>query len=151
LLKGITHRQDTLLAIEHGVAGVIVHHHGGRSLDTLPAIAELLPAVVCAVAVQVPALVGGAIRRGTDLLKATLLGAAAVRTGKPVLHSLASGATGVDHVLRPLRDELKMRWRWRWRWRWRVAGGGWPGSERLTQGDSQRPHNSHRLERISTP
>jgi 4-hydroxymandelate oxidase len=113
------------LAIEHGVAGVIVHHHGGRSLDTLPAIAELLPAVVCAVAVQVPVLVGGAIRRGTDLLKATLLGAAAVRTGKPVLHSLASGATGVDHVLRPLRDELKMRWRWRWRWRWRVAGGGW--------------------------
>jgi hypothetical protein len=121
------------LAIEHGVAGVIVHHHGGRSLDTLPAIAELLPAVVCAVAVQVPVLVGGAIRRGTDLLKATLLGAAAVRTGKPVLHSLASGATGVDHVLRPLRDELKMRWRWRvagggWRVAgggWRVAGGGW--------------------------
>ena len=109
LLKGITHPQDARLGIEHGAAGVIVSNHGGRTLDTLPATAELLPAVVNAVAGQIPVLVDGGIRRGTDVLKAMALGAAAVLVGRPVLHGLAnSGAVGVAHVLRLLRDELEM-------------------------------------------
>jgi 4-hydroxymandelate oxidase len=109
LLKGITHPQDALLALEHGAAGVIVSNHGGRTLDTLPASAELLPAVVRALAGQVPVLVDGGVRRGTDVLKAMALGAAAVLVGRPVLHGLANaGAVGVAHVLRLLRDELEM-------------------------------------------
>jgi 4-hydroxymandelate oxidase len=109
LLKGITHPRDARLAIEHGAAGVIVSNHGGRTLDTLPATAELLPAVVRAVAGQIPVLVDGGIRRGTDVLKAMALGAAAVLVGRPVLHGLAnSGAVGVAHVLRLLRDELEI-------------------------------------------
>lgn len=109
LLKGITHPQDARLAIEHGAAGVIVSNHGGRTLDTLPASAELLPAVVRAVAGQIPVLVDGGIRRGTDVLKAMALGAAAVLVGRPVLHGLANaGAVGVAHVLRLLRDELEI-------------------------------------------
>jgi 4-hydroxymandelate oxidase len=109
LLKGITDPQDALLAIEHGAAGVIVSNHGGRTLDTLPASAELLPAVIRAVAGQIPVLVDGGIRRGTDVLKAMALGAAAVLVGRPVLHGLASsGAAGVAHVLRLLRDELEI-------------------------------------------
>jgi 4-hydroxymandelate oxidase len=109
LLKGITHPQDARLAIEHGAAGVIVSNHGGRTLDTLPATAQLLPAVVHAVAGQVPVLVDGGIRRGTDVLKAMALGASAVLVGRPVLHGLANaGAMGVAHVLRLLRDELEV-------------------------------------------
>ena len=109
LLKGITHPEDARLAIEHGAAGVIVSNHGGRTLDTLPATAQLLPAVVAAVAGQIPVLVDGGIRRGTDVLKAMALGAAAVLVGRPILHGLAnSGAVGVAHVLRLLRDELEI-------------------------------------------
>ena len=109
LLKGITHPQDARLAIEHGAAGVIVSNHGGRTLDTVPASALLLPAVVHAVAGQVPVLVDGGIRRGTDVLKAVALGAAAVLVGRPVLHGLVNaGAVGVAHVLRLLRDELEI-------------------------------------------
>ena len=109
LLKGITHPQDARLAIAHGAAGVIVSNHGGRTLDTLPASAELLPGVVRAVAGQIPVLVDGGIRRGTDVLKALALGASAVLVGRPVLHGLAnSGAVGVAHVLRLLRDELEI-------------------------------------------
>jgi 4-hydroxymandelate oxidase len=109
LLKGITQPQDARLAIEHGAAGVIVSNHGGRTLDTLPATAELLPGVVSAVAGQIPVLVDGGIRRGTDVLKAMALGASAVLIGRPVLHGLAnSGAVGVAHVLRLLRDELEI-------------------------------------------
>lgn len=109
ILKGITHPLDARLAIEHGAAAVIVSNHGGRTLDTLPASAELLPAVVEAVKGVVPVLVDGGIRRGTDVLKAMALGASAVLVGRPVLHGLAhAGAHGVAHVLRLLRDELEM-------------------------------------------
>jgi 4-hydroxymandelate oxidase len=109
LLKGITHPADALLAAEHGAAGIIVSNHGGRTLDTLPATAELLPAVVQAMGGTLPVLVDGGIRRGTDVLKAMALGASAVLVGRPVIHGLANaGAQGVAHVLRLLRDELEI-------------------------------------------
>lgn len=109
LLKGITHPDDARLAVEHGAAGLIVSNHGGRTLDTLPATAELLPPVVHAVAGRLPVLVDGGIRRGTDVLKAMALGASAVLVGRPILHGLAhGGARGVAQVLRLLRDELEI-------------------------------------------
>lgn len=109
LLKGITHALDARLALEHGADGVIVSNHGGRTLDTLPATADMLPAVVRAIEGRIPVLVDGGIRRGTDVLKAMALGASAVLVGRPVLHGLAhAGAQGVAHVLRLLRDELEV-------------------------------------------
>ena len=109
LLKGITHPDDARLAVEHGVAGIIVSNHGGRTLDTVPATAMLLTAVVEAVQGTLPVLVDGGIRRGTDVLKAMALGASAVLVGRPVLHGLAhAGAVGVAHVIRLLRDELEI-------------------------------------------
>jgi 4-hydroxymandelate oxidase len=109
LLKGITHADDARQALECGVAGLIVSNHGGRTLDTLPATADLLPGIVQAVGGQVPVLVDGGIRRGTDVLKAVALGASAVLVGRPVMHGLANaGAAGVAHVIRLLRDELEI-------------------------------------------
>ncbi|MEY2893576.1 MAG: hypothetical protein RJA98_3484 [Pseudomonadota bacterium] len=108
LLKGITHPADARLGIAHGAAGLIVSNHGGRTLDTVPATARLLPAVVQAVQGAVPVLVDGGIRRGSDVLKALALGASAVLVGRPLLYALASaGAPGVAHALRLLRDELE--------------------------------------------
>lgn len=109
LLKGITHPDDARLARQAGAAGVIVSNHGGRVLDTVPPSATLLPAVVQALQGELPVLVDGGIRRGTDILKAFGLGAAAVMVGRPILHGLANaGAIGVAHVLRLLRDELEI-------------------------------------------
>ena len=109
LLKGITHPADARQALSLGVAGLIVSNHGGRTLDTVPATAALLPAIAQAVGSELPLLVDGGIQRGTDVLKAIALGATAVMVGRPVLHGLANaGATGVAHVLRVLRDELEI-------------------------------------------
>jgi len=109
LLKGVVHPDDARQALGCGAAGLIVSNHGGRTLDTMPATAALLPRVVQAVAGDAPVLVDGGIRRGTDVLKAMALGASAVLVGRPVLHGLANaGATGVAHVLRLLRDELEI-------------------------------------------
>lgn len=111
LIKGITHPQDALQAVQIGAAGVIVSNHGGRVLDTLPATADVLPRVVVAVRqqhAQALVLVDGGIRRGTDLFKALALGADAALVGRPALYGLAhAGARGAAHVLRLLRDEFE--------------------------------------------
>lgn len=112
LVKGILHAADARQAARLSVAGVIVSNHGGRTLDTVPSTASMLPHVVQAVKsidARIPVLVDGGIRRGTDVLKALSLGAAAVLVGRPVLWGLANaGAVGVAHVLRLLRDELEI-------------------------------------------
>lgn len=109
LLKGIAHPDDAREAVARGVRGLIVSNHGGRTLDTVPASAELLPDIRAAVGPALPLLVDGGIRRGTDVLKAMALGANAVLLGRPYVHALAaSGALGVAHALRLLRDELEI-------------------------------------------
>ncbi len=108
LVKGVLTREDALLAVEHGAAGVIVSNHGGRQLDGAAASLDALPEVVEAVAARVPVLMDGGIRRGVDVLKALALGARAVLVGRPVLYGLAvDGEAGVRRVLELLRDELE--------------------------------------------
>jgi 4-hydroxymandelate oxidase len=109
LLKGILTAEDALLAVEHGVDGIVVTNHGGRQLDTAIPSIEALPEVVEAVAGRCEVYLDGGIRRGTDILKALALGARAVLLGRPVLWGLAvNGAEGVCHVLELLRNELEL-------------------------------------------
>lgn len=109
LLKGILHEDDALLAAQMGLAGIIVSNHGGRTLDTTPATATILPRIVQKLDGVMPVLVDGGIRRGTDVLKAIALGADAVLVGRPYVYGLANaGAVGVAHVIRLLRDELEV-------------------------------------------
>ncbi|MFZ5485509.1 MAG: alpha-hydroxy acid oxidase [Pseudomonadota bacterium] len=108
LLKGVLHPADARAAMDNGVAAVIVSNHGGRTLDTTPSTASVLPRIADATGGALPLLVDGGIRRGTDVLKAIALGARAVLVGRPIVWGLAhSGAAGVAHVLRLLRDELE--------------------------------------------
>jgi len=109
LLKGILTAEDAVLAVEHGVDGIVVTNHGGRQLDTAIPSIEALPEVVEAVAGRCEVYLDGGIRRGTDVLKALALGARAVLVGRPVLWGLAvNGAEGVCHVLELLRNELEL-------------------------------------------
>lgn len=109
LLKGVLHPDDARIACDMGLDGLIVSNHGGRTLDTTLPTASALPDVVAAVRGTMPVLVDGGIRRGTDILKAMALGAAAVLVGRPFVFGLAhAGAQGVAHVLRLLRDELEI-------------------------------------------
>lgn len=109
LLKGVMHPDDAHFAVVNGADGIIVSNHGGRTLDTTPATAHVLPRIREAVGKEYPVLVDGGIRRGTDVLKAIALGANAVLIGRPYVYGLANaGAMGVSHVLRLLRDELEI-------------------------------------------
>jgi 4-hydroxymandelate oxidase len=109
LLKGLLDADDAETAVKGGVAGIMVSNHGGRNLDTVPATADALPTIVERVQGRVPVIVDGGIRRGTDILKALALGAAAVQIGRPYLYGLAvGGAEGVVRVIRILRHELEL-------------------------------------------
>jgi len=109
LLKGVMHPDDARQGLAAGACGLIVSNHGGRTLDTVPPTAMVLPHIVEAVAGAVPVLVDGGIRRGTDVLKAMVLGASAVLVGRPCVYGLANaGAMGVAHAIRLLRDELEI-------------------------------------------
>ncbi len=81
-LKGILHPEDAKLAIENGIDGIIVSNHGGRQLDGVIASIDALPAIVEAVAGEIPVLLDSGVRRGTDVVKALALGADAVLIGR---------------------------------------------------------------------
>jgi 4-hydroxymandelate oxidase len=107
VLKGVLHPADALLALEHGVDGLIVSNHGGRQLDTVPATIDQLPEIAAVVSGRIPLLLDGGVRRGTDVVKALALGAEAVAIGRPVVWGLAfGGEDGVRQVLEILRGEL---------------------------------------------
>jgi isopentenyl diphosphate isomerase/L-lactate dehydrogenase-like FMN-dependent dehydrogenase len=112
LLKGIDTAEDAVLAREHGVDGVVVSNHGGRATETGRGTIDILPEVVDAVGRDIPVLVDGGFRRGTDVFKALSLGARAVGIGRPYVWGLAAyGQEGVERVIDILRAELTMTMR----------------------------------------
>lgn len=107
LVKGIINSMDVRPALASGAAGLIVSNHGGRQLDGTISSIVALPEVLEAVAGQVPVLIDGGVRRGTDVLKAIALGADAVLLGSPILWALATGGEeGVLAALALLTDEF---------------------------------------------
>lgn len=108
-VKGIATGEDALLAVHHGVDGVVVSNHGGRQLNGALATLDALPEVVEAVQGKIPVHVDGGVRHGTDVFKALALGADFVWVGRPVLWGLAyKGEEGVKLMLRILSDEFRL-------------------------------------------
>ncbi|KAK3143678.1 hypothetical protein QOZ80_4AG0303480 [Eleusine coracana subsp. coracana] len=104
LVKGILTADDTRVAIECGVAGIIVSNHGGRRLDCVPATINCLEEVVREAKCRIPVFLDGGIR-----FKALALGASGIFIGRPVLFSLAvDGEAGLRNALQMLRDELEV-------------------------------------------
>ena len=109
IIKGLDTREDARLCVEHGIDGILVSNHGGRSTETSRATIAALPEVVAEVGGRIPVFVDGGFRRGTDVFKALALGAKAVGIGRPFLWGLgAFGQAGVDRVLEILQGELKL-------------------------------------------
>ncbi|KAI3322346.1 glycolate oxidase [Xylariaceae sp. AK1471] len=117
VLKGIQTVEDAVLAYDHGVQGIVLSNHGGRSLDTAQApILALLEIRKHAPHLLTPAardkfqiFLDGGFRRGTDVLKALALGASAVGIGRPFLYSMTAnyGEAGVARLLQMLRLEIE--------------------------------------------
>lgn len=83
-------------------------HTCGLPAECSQASSDVDSSNLCA-CVQVPILVDGGLRRGSDVLKALALGADAVMVGRPIIYGLAlNGQRGVEQVLEMLRAELEL-------------------------------------------
>ena len=105
---------DVLLAVKHGLDGVMLSNHGGRNLDTSPP--ALLTLLEChrrcpEVFARLEIYIDGGIRRGSDVLKCLALGATAGGLGRPALFATGYGQEGVEHLLEIMRDELEVAMR----------------------------------------
>ncbi len=109
ILKGIATAEDARIAVDHGVDCVYVSNHGGRQLDQGIGSIEVLPEVVEAVNGRAKVWVDGSITRGTDVVKAIILGADCVVVGRLYVYALAAaGGPGIYRMFEILEDEIRI-------------------------------------------
>jgi glycolate oxidase len=107
ILKGIATAEDARIAVDHGIEVVYVSNHGGRQLDHGLGGIEVLPEVVDALKGSAKVVVDGGFMRGTDIVKAMILGADAVGLGRlQGLALAAAGEAGVVRMLEILETEI---------------------------------------------
>lgn len=108
ILKGIMTADEAELAVEAGVAAIVVSNHGGRVLDQTPGVADVLPEIVAQVKGKIKILADGGVRSGVDVLKMIALGADAVLIGRPFVTASFGGKTkGVQTYVDQIAADLK--------------------------------------------
>jgi len=107
VIKGIATAEDAAIALDHGVDWIYVSNHGGRQLDHGRGAMHVLPEIVDAVKGRAKIMVDGGFCRGTDIVKATALGADLVGIGRLQCWALAAkGEQGIVRMLELLEDEV---------------------------------------------
>lgn len=81
-IKGVYTAEDTMMAIKHGLDGIVVSNHGGRQLDGVPATLDSLRECASAAQGRIAIAFDGGVRRGSDIFKALALGANHVFVGR---------------------------------------------------------------------
>jgi isopentenyl diphosphate isomerase/L-lactate dehydrogenase-like FMN-dependent dehydrogenase len=106
-IKGVATAEDAKLCVDHGVEFVFVSNHGGRQLDHGRGSTDVLPEVVEAVAGRAKVIVDGGYYRGSDIVKAKILGADLIGLGRMQCYGLAAaGQAGVVRMLELMEDEV---------------------------------------------
>jgi L-lactate dehydrogenase (cytochrome) len=106
VVKGILSREDARIAADTGADGIILSNHGGRQLDGAIAALRVLPEIVADHA-DMPVMIDGGVRRGSDVAKALALGARFVFIGRPMIFAAAlAGEAGVVHAIALLMAEI---------------------------------------------
>ncbi len=113
IIKGITHEEDAALALQAGCKVVSISNHGGRVLDSMLGIAEVLPRLVPILKGKVIITADGGVRTGFDVIKMLALGADFVMVGREMIRAaIGGGAEGVriemDFLAKDLRRAMMM-------------------------------------------
>jgi (S)-mandelate dehydrogenase len=107
MVKGVLSAQDAVRIADCGADAVIVSNHGGRNLDGSPAPIDVLPEILDAAGKRLTVMVDSGVRRGSDVVKALALGAAAVLIGRAPLYGVAAaGEAGASRAIAIFRDEI---------------------------------------------
>ncbi|SDS14236.1 alpha-hydroxy acid oxidase [Bradyrhizobium canariense] len=107
VIKGVATAEDAQIAVDHGVEWIYVSNHGGRQLDHGRGSMHVLPEIVAAVGGRAKIMIDGSFCRGTDIVKAIVMGADLVGIGRLQCWALAAGGeAGVLRMLELLEDEV---------------------------------------------
>ncbi|KAK3707224.1 hypothetical protein LTR37_012224 [Vermiconidia calcicola] len=110
IIKGVQSAEDAKIAMQLGCAGIQITNHGGRALDSAPATVLILMELrrdCPEIFDKMEVFVDGGVRRGSDVLKAILLGARGVGVGRPFQCAVSYGTEGVEAACEILQDELE--------------------------------------------
>jgi len=108
VLKGITSEEDAAAALETGCRVVSVSNHGGRTLDCMLGVADVLPRLVPILKGKVIITADGGVRTGFDALKMLALGADFVMAGREFIRAaVGAGAEGVAAEAKFLSEDLR--------------------------------------------
>ncbi|WP_114088624.1 alpha-hydroxy acid oxidase [Thalassospira profundimaris] len=106
VVKGVLAGPDIQEIAALGCDGIILSNHGGRQLDGTVSPLRVLSGAVTA-AGNIPVMIDGGFRRGTDVIKAIALGASFVFIGRPFLYAaVADGLNGVGNAIEIMKSEL---------------------------------------------
>ena len=107
IVKGVLSVHDALKSKEIGAKAVVVSHHGGECIDYALPILRILPHIRKAVP-DMTIFAETGFQRGTDILKALVLGADGVCLLTILMIAYAGyGRQGVTDMVRVLVDELE--------------------------------------------
>jgi len=107
ILKGILSVEEAKIAMEAGVAGIIVSNHGGRVLNGTISSVETLAEISGAVGDKMVVIADGGVREGMDIVKFLALGAHCVLAGRPIIWGSVGGRReGVRLTLETLKNQL---------------------------------------------
>ena len=108
IIKGITSEEDALAALETGCKVVSISNHGGRTLDSMRGVADILPRLVRILKGKVTITADGGVRTGFDVIKLLALGANFVMVGREFIRAaIGGGAEGVHAEAEFLAQDLK--------------------------------------------
>ncbi len=107
IIKGISSEEDAYAALETGCKVVSISNHGGRTLDSMLGIAEVLPRLVPILKGKVTLTADGGVRTGFDVIKMLALGADFVMVGREMIRAaIGGGADGVRNEMEFLAKDL---------------------------------------------
>ncbi|KDQ62108.1 hypothetical protein JAAARDRAFT_54125 [Jaapia argillacea MUCL 33604] len=116
VLKGIQRVEDAEMAVDAGIEGIIVSNHGGRQVDgaipslyALDAICSSPKIKEAQASGKLTVLFDSGIRTGSDIIKATAMGAQAILLGRLYIYGLAiAGQEGVEEVVKSILADTEI-------------------------------------------
>ncbi len=107
VVKGVLNTIDAKQVESAGANGIYLSNHGGRQLDSAPAVIDCLPAIRQSVSDDLPILFDGGVRNGESVIKALALGANFVFMGRPFLYGMGgAGTDGLEQVIQYIAQDM---------------------------------------------
>ena len=108
VLKGVATEEDTQMAINLGLDGIIVSNHGGRQLDAGQSAIKPLIQIASQYKDKIKVMMDSGIRSGPDIARTISAGAEFTFLGRTFMYGVgALGDKGGNHTMSILKTQLK--------------------------------------------